>query len=62
MAIEIKTPGIYHIALRCSDFARMKAFYRGLLGFAMVLEIPTLQKHHVAFKDPDRIAWEFYMT
>ena len=130
MAIQIKTPGIHHIALRCSDFARTKAFYQDLLGFAMVLETPelmgcligsvfvgfkqaapqnpadtsftpfnigldhiaiaceaeaelhrvaaalqaagvdntgvktdpALQKHYVAFKDPDRIAWEFYMT
>jgi glyoxylase I family protein len=22
----------------------------------------TLGKNYVAFKDPDRIAWEFYMT
>jgi glyoxylase I family protein len=23
---------------------------------------PALQKSYVAFKDPDRIAWEFYMV
>ena len=23
---------------------------------------PTLQQRYVAFKDPDRIAWELYMT
>ena len=133
MAIIPKTPGIHHIALRCSDFARTKAFYQDLLGFPMVLDTPelmgclvgsvfvgfkqaapphpgdttftpftpftigldhiaiaceteaelhrvadalqaagvdntgiktdaALQKHYVAFKDPDRIAWEFYMV
>jgi glyoxylase I family protein len=130
MAIHPKTPGIHHIALRCLDFARTKAFYQDLLGFEMVLETPelmgcligsvfvgfkqavpadptattftpfnigldhiamactdeaelhrvadalqaanvdntgvktdpALQKRYVAFKDPDRIAWEFYMV
>ena len=130
MAIQPKTPGIHHIALRCLDFARTKAFYQDLLGFPMVLETPelmgcligsvfvgfkqaapahpadttftpfnigldhlaiacedvtelhrvatalqaagventgvktdpALQKDYVAFKDPDRIAWEFYMV
>ncbi|MCY7351824.1 MAG: VOC family protein [Cytophagaceae bacterium] len=130
MAIQVKTPGIHHIALRSSDFARTKAFYQDTLGFPMVLEThdligcmvgpvfvgfkkaspqhpedttftpfnigldhiamacedeaelhrvadalqaagventgvktdPALQKLYVAFKDPDRIAWEFYMV
>lgn len=130
MVIQPKTPGIHHIALRCLDFSRTKAFYQDLLGFPMVLETPevlgcligsvfvgfkqaaplhpadttltpfnigldhlaiacedmaelhrvaaalqaagventgvktdpALQKDYVAFKDPDRIAWEFYMV
>lgn len=130
MAIHPKTSGIHHIALRCRDFARTKAFYHGLLGFEMALETPELigclvgnvfvgfklaapphpedttftpfnigldhlaiaceteaellrvadalqaagventgvktdpglGKRYVAFKDPDRIAWEFYMS
>ena len=130
MPIQPKTPGIHHIALRCRDFARTKAFYQDLLGFAMVMDTPelmgclvgnvfvgfklaapanpadtaftpfnigldhlaiacedeaellrvahalqaagventgvktdpALQKRYVAFKDPDRIAWEFYMV
>ncbi|MGI4743080.1 MAG: VOC family protein [Janthinobacterium lividum] len=41
-AIQSKTPGIHHIALRCLDFARAKAFYQYLLGFPMVLEIPEV--------------------
>ncbi len=129
MAINIQTPGIHHIALRCTDLERSKAFYHGLLGFPIALEVPglfifvaggtfigvrgpgdtegarsfnpfsvgldhmalgctdeaelqrvaqaledanventgikldaTLGKNYVAFKDPDRISWEFYMV
>lgn len=129
MAINIQTPGLHHIALRCTDLARSKAFYHDTLGFPIALEIPglfifvaggtfigvrgpasepgskvfnpynvgidhlalgctdeaelhrvakalsdanventgvkfddTLGKNYVAFKDPDRIAWEFYMV
>ncbi|MCB9053089.1 MAG: VOC family protein [Lewinellaceae bacterium] len=126
--IEIKTPGVHHIAIRVSDMARSKAFYIDKLGFKAVLDQPelliffagqtaiaikgpegkvpgsdqfnpfrvgldhialacedrselervakaladnaientgikldgTLQKDYVAFKDPDRISWEFY--
>lgn len=128
MPIEIKTPGVHHIAVRVSDLARSKDFYLGKLGFKAVLDLPelviffagttavalkgpegkvanddrfnpfrvgldhialgcdnrgelervaraladhgientgikldeTLQKDYVAFKDPDRISWEFY--
>jgi glyoxylase I family protein len=130
MSIDIKTPGVHHLALRVSDYERAKAFYTGTLGFPVALEQPglliflagktavalrapaddtpagdvfspfrvgldhlalacedeaelervaqrldeagventgvktdeTLGKRYVAFKDPDRIAWEFYMT
>lgn len=129
MAINIQTPGIHHIALRCTDLARSKEFYHGTLGFPIALEVPdlfifvagstfvgvrgpgsgegtkvfnpftvgldhmalgctdeaelqrvaqaladanventgvkfdaTLGKNYVAFKDPDRISWEFYMV
>jgi hypothetical protein len=31
------------------------------MGEATKLD-PTLSKRYVAFKDPGRIAWEFYMT
>lgn len=128
MPIEIKTPGVHHLALRVSDLERSKKFYLDQLGFKAALEQPelviffagntaialrgpnenmedgdqfnpfrvgldhialgcdqreelervaqalqehdientgikldpTLQKDYVAFKDPDRIAWEFY--
>ncbi len=129
MAINIQTPGLHHIALRCTDLARSRAFYHDTLGFPIALEVPdlfifvaggtfigvrgpaqeagekvfspfnvgidhmalgctdeaelhrvaqaladanientgvkfdaTLGKNYVAFKDPDRIAWEFYMV
>jgi len=126
MAINLKTPGIHHINLRCSDFKATKNFYQTTLGFPVVAENlelfafpigrvlivfkkaedncrfnpmtigtdhiaitcetedelhrvakalsesgventgvkldPTLQKMYVAFKDPDRIQWEFYMA
>ncbi len=125
MAITIKTPGIHHISLRVSDFARARHFYLETLGFPLIMEMPNLflfsagstaigirpaqesggfnplrvgmdhlalacedeaelervaaalsaagientgvkvekaiDKKYVAFKDPDRIAWELYM-
>ena len=129
MSIQLKTPGVHHIALRSSDFLRSKRFYTETLGFPVILEKenlciflagstpigvrgpdaatprgdvfnpfrvgmdhialacadeaelkrvagalsaagvkntgvkldPTLNKQYVAFKDPDGIAWEFYM-
>ena len=128
MTINLSTPGVHHIGLRCLDFSRTKTFYQDI-GFKLVLDKPelmafvigpliivfkqaepihsedktftpfnigldhialtcesveelnrfadalklagventgvkldtTLQKQYVAFKDPDRIQWEFYM-
>ena len=130
MAINPKTKGLSHVALRSSDFARTRAFYHDLLGLPIALDTaeilgfsigalflgfkkaePTypgggtftpfnvgldhiaiacedmaeLERvaaaleaagventgikqdvvgpmKYVAFKDPDRIAWEFYMV
>jgi glyoxylase I family protein len=130
MSLNIKTPGIHHIALRCTDFARAKRFYIETLGFPLIADVPnlflflaggtaigvrgpeaqtqngdqfnpfrvgldhialgcedeqelervaaalqqagventgvkldeTLGKKYVAFKDPDRISWEYYMV
>ena len=129
MALTPQTPGIHHIALRCSDMEITKKFYQDTIGFTLVLENEelmaftagavivafkkanaehkkdvftpfnigldhvalaceseeelnrfakglsdagventgvkmdeTLQKLYVAFKDPDRIQWEFYMV
>jgi catechol 2,3-dioxygenase-like lactoylglutathione lyase family enzyme len=130
MAIQPKTPGIHHIALRCKDFTVTKNFYQNIIGLSLALDTAdligfmagnvfvafrkadvngnpnatfnpfnigmdhlamaceseeelhrfakgladahventgvkkdeTLQKLYVAFKDPDRIQWEFYMV
>lgn len=130
MSINIKTPGVHHLALRSGDLARSKRFYTETLGFSIVAEVPnlflfmaggtaigvrgpennspandqfdpfrigldhvalgcedeqelervaaalqeagventgvkldeTLGKKYVAFKDPDRISWEYYMV
>ena len=130
MTIDIKTPGVHHLALRCTDLERSRRFYAEILGFPVVLEAPNififlagsspvavrgpeagtaqgdvfspfrvgldhvalasrdeaelervalalsgagventgvkldevLGKRYVAFKDLDRIAWEFYMA
>ena len=128
MPIEIKTPGVHHVAIRVSNMDQSKGFYLEKLGFKAVLDQPelviffagntaialkgpegkvpkddsfnpyrvgldhialacddrdelervaqalknhgventgikldeTLQKDYIAFKDPDRISWEFY--
>ena len=130
MVIQPKTPGLAHVALRTTDFARGKAFYHDVLGLLIALDTPEIlgslvgatfigfkqaqpthpggstftpfnvgldhfaiactgeaELHRVvdalqaagventgvkvdtvgpmkygAFKDPDRIAWEFYMV
>jgi catechol 2,3-dioxygenase-like lactoylglutathione lyase family enzyme len=130
MAIDMKTSGVHHIALRVSNLPRAKKFYLDTLGFKPLMEADnlclflaggtafglrgpsdempkndafnphrvgvdhialacsdeseltrvadalakagientgakmdeTLGKKYVAFKDPDRIAWEFYMA
>ena len=130
MRIGVQTSGVHHVALRSTDLARARGFYAEILGFPVVLELPTffiflagstaiaieaptdalpehdrfnpfrvgldhlalscskeaelervaaalvaagvqntgvktdevLDKRYVAFKDPDGIAWEFYMT
>lgn len=128
MPIDIKTPGVHHIAVRVTDMQQSRSFYIDQLGFKAVLDQPelliffagntaiaikgpegkvkgddrfnpfrvgldhialgcdnreelervatalnehkientgikldeTLQKDYIAFKDPDRISWEFY--
>ena len=126
--MDIKTPGVHHVALRSSNLERSKRFYSDKLGFPVLMEAPififlagstpiairapeadspqgdvfnpfrvgldhialacedeselqrvasalseagventgvktdeVLGKRYVAFKDPDRIAWELYM-
>ena len=42
MKIEIKTPGIHHIALRSTELVRSKRFYAETLGFPVILERENL--------------------
>lgn len=38
MSIELKTPGLHHVAIRVRDYERAKEFYTGTLGFEVALE------------------------
>ncbi len=42
MAINPKTTGIHHIALRCTDFNVTKKFYQDVLGFQLALDTPDI--------------------
>ncbi len=42
MSITPKTPGIHHIALRCSDMNTTKNFYQNILGLPLPLDTPDL--------------------
>ena len=58
--------GLDHVALACDDEAELKRVAAelseaGVENTGVKLD-ETLGKRYVAFKDPDRIAWELYMT
>jgi glyoxylase I family protein len=58
--------GMDHVALACTDEAELERVatalsQAGVENTGVKLD-PTLGKKYVAFKDPDRIAWEFYMA
>jgi glyoxylase I family protein len=57
--------GLDHIALGCEDEAELervaKALEESNIENTGIKLDETLNKKYVAFKDPDRIAWEFYM-
>jgi glyoxylase I family protein len=59
------TIGTDHIAIACEDEEELNRVAQGLNEAGVentgVKTDPTLQKQYVAFKDPDRIQWEFYM-
>ena len=42
MGIDMKTPGVHHLALRVSDYARARRFYLETLGFKLLLEKENL--------------------
>ena len=52
-------------ALTCETEEELHRFAKGLAESGVentgVKLDETLQKNYVAFKDPDRIQWEFYM-
>ena len=60
------TIGTDHIAMACTSMTELERVANGLTEEGIentgVKMDPTLQKHYVAFKDPDRIQWEFYMV
>jgi glyoxylase I family protein len=56
--------GLDHVALACSDESELQRVAKalsdaGVANTGVKLD-ETLGKHYIAFKDPDRIAWEFY--
>lgn len=58
--------GLDHLALACSKEAELERVAAaleeaGIENTGVKLD-ETLGKKYVAFKDPDRIAWEFYMA
>jgi glyoxylase I family protein len=58
--------GLDHIAIACETDAELQRVAEALqaagVGNTGIKTDPTLQKRYVAFKDPDLIAWEFYMV
>ncbi len=58
--------GLDHIAMTCESEDELRRFARELADAGVentgVKLDETLQKLYVAFKDPDRIQWEFYMA
>jgi len=58
--------GLDHVAIGCETEEELHRFAKGLAEAGVentgVKLDETLQKLYVAFKDPDRIQWEFYMV
>ena len=58
--------GLDHLALACTDEAELERVAAALEAAGIentgVKRDEVLGKRYVAFKDPDRIAWEFYMA
>jgi len=57
--------GLDHIAITCEREEELHQFAKKLANAGVentgVKMDPALNKLYIAFKDPDRIAWEFYM-
>jgi len=60
------TVGTDHIAIACETEEELKRVAEELSNARVentgIKTDPTLQKQYIAFKDPDRIQWEFYMV
>jgi len=60
------TIGTDHIAITCESEEELDRVAKGLADAGVentgVKRDETLNKLYVAFKDPDRIQWEFYMA
>lgn len=58
--------GLDHLALACADDGELRRVAQALAKAGVentgVKLDPTLNRQYVAFKDPDRIAWKFYMA
>src|SRR5436190_6049378 len=58
--------GLDHVALACAQEAELERVAAGLEAAQVpstgLTFDPLLQRRYVAFKDPDGIAWEFYMA
>jgi glyoxylase I family protein len=58
--------GLDHVALKCTDESELERAAAALTDAGVentgVKLDETLGKRYVAFKDPDRIAWELYMA
>ena len=58
--------GLDHLAFACEDEAELERVAAALKASDVVntglKTDETLGKRYIAFKDPDRIAWEFYMA
>ncbi len=58
--------GMDHLAMSCETEDELNRFTKGLADAGIentgVKFDDILQKKYVAFKDPDRIQWEFYMV
>jgi glyoxylase I family protein len=67
---ETRTPpfhlGLVHAALACTDEAELERVARALeaahVSSTGIRLDAVLRRRSVAFKDPDGIAWEFYMA
>jgi catechol 2,3-dioxygenase-like lactoylglutathione lyase family enzyme len=67
---ETRTPpfhvGLVHAALACPDEAELERVARALeaaqVSSTGIRLDAVLRRRYVAFKDPDGIAWEFYMA